>query len=225
MLQNYVTIYSQNAKLWNVTDYEVITLLELERNLTMVDILLQPILEKYNTSFGESYINVLVNRIFVYTVDPTKIDTYEQSQRLKPILVFYFIDIEFNNAEEKRKQKKGEKKNNTHDNRLKNGNMVNESQVHIMELKNAELKENRVQEALTDSSSLNTSWADDTEATYGKGGSLGQSKLTENSFLSSSGRSEDLMVDRIEEIDLETLRIEEEKNNKLTEEKEKRESP
>ncbi|CAG8802570.1 11272_t:CDS:1, partial [Gigaspora margarita] len=40
MLQNYLTVYSQNeplAKLWNVTDNEVITLLELERNLTMVD--------------------------------------------------------------------------------------------------------------------------------------------------------------------------------------------
>ncbi|CAG8756186.1 28003_t:CDS:2, partial [Gigaspora margarita] len=84
----------------------------------------------------------------------------------------------------------------------------------------------------------------DTEATYRKSGSLGQSKLTENSFLSSSRRSEDLMVDRIEgsgtnpdnvivdvrsgdsertiEIDLETLQIEEEKNNKLTEERKNR---
>ncbi|CAG8829525.1 15339_t:CDS:2, partial [Gigaspora margarita] len=97
--------------------------------------------------------------------------------------------------------------------------MVNKSQVPIIEPKNAELKENRVQEALTNSSSLNTSWADDTEATYRKGDSLGQSKLIENSFLSSSGRSEDLMID------LETLRIEEEKNNKLTEEKEKQELP
>ncbi|CAG8826846.1 20557_t:CDS:2, partial [Gigaspora margarita] len=99
---------------------------------------------------------------------------------------------------ESEKAKKGRKKNKTHDNRLKNENMVNESQVPIMELKHAELKKNRVQEALTDSSSLNTSWADNTEATYGKGGSLGQSKLIENSFLSSSGRSEDLMVDQIE---------------------------
>ncbi|CAG8733979.1 3109_t:CDS:2 [Gigaspora margarita] len=76
--------------------------------------------------------------------------------------------------------------------------MVNKSQVPIIELKNTKLKENRVQKALTDSSSLNTSWADNTEATYGKGGSLGQSKLTENSFLSSSERSEDLIVDQIE---------------------------
>ncbi|CAG8844140.1 21953_t:CDS:2, partial [Gigaspora margarita] len=122
------------------------------------------------------------------------------------------------------KSKKREKKNKTHDNRLKNGNMVNESQVPIIELKNAELKENQ----------LNTSWADDTEATYRKGGSLNQSKLMENSFLSSSGKSEDLMVDRIEgsgtnpdvmKIDLEILRIEEEKNNKLTDEKEKWELP
>ncbi|RIB13700.1 hypothetical protein C2G38_2144402 [Gigaspora rosea] len=132
MLQNCLTVYSQSeplAKLWNVTDNEVITLLELERNLTMVDGLLQPILEEYNTSFGGSYINVLMNRIFVYTVDPTKIDiiksrmesyfhffnftnatnslvalrnsfngVYEQAQKLKPLMVFCFIDIEFNNV-------------------------------------------------------------------------------------------------------------------------------
>ncbi|CAG8856652.1 16973_t:CDS:2, partial [Gigaspora margarita] len=46
-------------------------------------------------------------------------------------------------------------------------------------------------------------------------GSLGQSKLTENSFLSSHRRSENLIMD------LEILRILEEKNNKLIEEKEK----
>ncbi|CAG8803402.1 45968_t:CDS:2 [Gigaspora margarita] len=88
MLQNYVTVYSQNeplAKFWNVTDNEVITLLELERNLTMVDVLLQPILEEYNTSFGGSYINVLMN-------------LYEQALRLKPLWVFCIIDIEFNNV-------------------------------------------------------------------------------------------------------------------------------
>ncbi|CAG8793322.1 15379_t:CDS:2, partial [Gigaspora margarita] len=49
------------------------------------------------------------------------------------------------------------------------------------------------QKALTDSLSLNASGADDTEATYEKGGSLDQSKLTENSFLSSSRRLEDLI--------------------------------
>ncbi|CAG8788685.1 42619_t:CDS:1, partial [Gigaspora margarita] len=132
MIQNYVTVYSQNeplAKLWNVTDNEVIKLLELERNLTMVDVFLQPILEEYNTSFGGSYINVLMNCIFVYTVDFTKISIIEsrmkpyfhlfnftnatnslvalrnsfngvseQAQKLKPILISCFIDIEFNNV-------------------------------------------------------------------------------------------------------------------------------
>ncbi|CAG8745878.1 25626_t:CDS:1, partial [Gigaspora margarita] len=132
MSQNCLTVSSQSeplAKLWNVTDNEVITLLELERNLTMVDGLLQPILEEYNTSFGGSYINVLMNCIFVYTVDPTKIDIIksrmepyfhffnftnatnslvalrnafdgvsEQAQKLKPLMVFCCIDIEFNNV-------------------------------------------------------------------------------------------------------------------------------
>ncbi|KAF0427128.1 serine protease [Gigaspora margarita] len=83
-------VYSQSeplAKLWNVTDNEVITLLELERNLTMVDGLLQPILEEYNTSFGGSYINVLMNCIFVYTVDPTKIDIIKS--RMEPYFHFF----------------------------------------------------------------------------------------------------------------------------------------
>ncbi|CAG8826029.1 16545_t:CDS:1, partial [Gigaspora rosea] len=110
-------------------------------------------------------------------------------------------------------------------------------------LENTGLKENRVREALTDTSSLNTSWADNTEVTYEKGDSLCQSNSTEKSFFSSNGRSEDLMVDQIEgsgtnpdnmmsdvgsgdsertiEMDLDTLRIEEGKSNKLTEEKDK----
>ncbi|CAG8687541.1 7797_t:CDS:2, partial [Gigaspora margarita] len=69
---------------------------------------------------------------------------------------------------ESEKAKKEKKKSKTHDNRLKNRNMVNESQVPIIELKNTELKKNQVQKALTDSSSFNTSWADDTEAFYRK---------------------------------------------------------
>ncbi|CAG8797311.1 9450_t:CDS:1, partial [Gigaspora rosea] len=40
---------------------------------------------------------------------------------------------------------------------------------------------------------LNTSLANNTEATYEKDNSLGQSNLMKNSFLSSSRRSEDLM--------------------------------
>ncbi|CAG8723155.1 14456_t:CDS:2, partial [Gigaspora rosea] len=76
--------------------------------------------------------------------------------------------------------------------------MENKSQVPISELENTGLKENLVQEALTDSLSLNTSWADNTEVTYEKGDSLCQSNSTEKFFFSSNGRLEDLMVDQIE---------------------------
>ncbi|CAG8471210.1 40446_t:CDS:2, partial [Gigaspora margarita] len=148
---------------------------------------------------------------------------------------------------ESEKGKNGRKKTKTHDTRSKNGNKENEYQGHTLELKNTYIQENRVQKALTGSSSLNTSWADDTEATYGKGGNLCQSNTTENTSLPSGERSEDLMVDRIEgsginpdnvmsdfgsgdsegtiETDLETLRIEDEKINKLTEEKKKQDTP
>ncbi|CAG8592453.1 698_t:CDS:2, partial [Gigaspora rosea] len=97
-----------------------------------------------------------------------------------------------------RKQKKGRKKGKTQDIRSKDGNIENENQVSISELENTGLKKNQVQEALTDSSSLNTSCADNTEVIYRKGNSLCQSNLTEN-FFSSNGRSENFMVDQIED--------------------------
>ncbi|CAG8592523.1 15719_t:CDS:1, partial [Cetraspora pellucida] len=62
------------ARLWNISDNEVYNSLITEKELIIADIILQPLLDKYSTSFGGSYINMAERCITVYTIDTGKID-------------------------------------------------------------------------------------------------------------------------------------------------------
>ncbi|CAG8800939.1 19568_t:CDS:2 [Cetraspora pellucida] len=79
------------SKLWNVTEIEVPNLLNIEKNLCMVDGLLKPFLEQNGESFGGSYINVKSNKIIIRIVDETKKDIILNSPDIQPhreLLIF-----------------------------------------------------------------------------------------------------------------------------------------
>ncbi|CAG8759054.1 1966_t:CDS:1, partial [Cetraspora pellucida] len=62
------------AQFWNISDNEVYASLVVEKKLIIADMVLQPLLDRYSTSFGGSYINMTERRVTVYTIDTGKID-------------------------------------------------------------------------------------------------------------------------------------------------------
>ncbi|CAG8470963.1 13405_t:CDS:1 [Cetraspora pellucida] len=79
------------SKLWNVTESDVPYLLNIEKNLCMVDVLLKPYLEQNGESFGGTYINVKMNKIIIRIVDETKKDIILNSSDIQPhreLLIF-----------------------------------------------------------------------------------------------------------------------------------------
>ncbi|CAG8503117.1 21267_t:CDS:2 [Cetraspora pellucida] len=79
------------SKLWNVPESEVPNLLNIEKNLCMVDELLKPFLEQNEESFGGTYINVKRNKIIIMIVDETKKDIILNSPNIQPhreLLIF-----------------------------------------------------------------------------------------------------------------------------------------
>ncbi|CAG8665844.1 12653_t:CDS:1 [Cetraspora pellucida] len=79
------------SKLWNVPKIEVPNLLNIEKNLCMVDGLLKPFLEQNEESFGGTYINVKRNKIIIKIVDETKKDIILNSSDIQPhreLLIF-----------------------------------------------------------------------------------------------------------------------------------------
>ncbi|CAG8807909.1 15400_t:CDS:1, partial [Cetraspora pellucida] len=61
-------------QLWNISDDEVYDSLVIENRLIIADTALQPLLDRYSTSFGGSNINMIKRRVTVYTIDTGKID-------------------------------------------------------------------------------------------------------------------------------------------------------
>ncbi|CAG8599250.1 17805_t:CDS:1 [Cetraspora pellucida] len=82
------------AKLWKVNNTKIPTLLRHEKNLMIVDKLLQPFLEKHSTSFGGTFINVPKNRIIINVVGKVNktmkdiIKSTVRSYRHRPKLVY-----------------------------------------------------------------------------------------------------------------------------------------
>ncbi|CAG8689448.1 12620_t:CDS:2 [Cetraspora pellucida] len=82
------------SKLWNVPESEVPNLLNIEKNLCMVDELLKPFLEQNEESFGGTYINVKRNIIIIMIVDETKKDIILNSpdiQTHRELLIFELV--------------------------------------------------------------------------------------------------------------------------------------
>ncbi|RIB13664.1 hypothetical protein C2G38_1716375 [Gigaspora rosea] len=77
-LSNYLTVHCQVepkeplAKLWNIENDEIPQYLSIEKNLSMVDGILKPLLDDDN--FGGTYIDVIQNMIFVNTLNFTKVE-------------------------------------------------------------------------------------------------------------------------------------------------------
>ncbi|RIB13665.1 hypothetical protein C2G38_2197227 [Gigaspora rosea] len=75
-LSNYLTVHCQVepketlAKLWNIENDEIPQYLSIEKNLSMADGILKPLLDDDN--FGGTYIDAIQNKIFVNTLNFTK---------------------------------------------------------------------------------------------------------------------------------------------------------
>ncbi|CAG8598626.1 31093_t:CDS:2 [Gigaspora margarita] len=67
------------ARLWNVSNEEVPTLLNLEKFLISVDSILQPLLN--GSYFGGTYVDIKAGRINVNTVDPSKVDEIRKKMK------------------------------------------------------------------------------------------------------------------------------------------------
>ncbi|CAG8685466.1 15131_t:CDS:2, partial [Racocetra persica] len=72
------------AILWEVEDKKVLELLNVEKKLIMVDGILQPLLDKFSSSFGGSYIDVFKEKVFINTLDFSKTKNIESTSEIKP---------------------------------------------------------------------------------------------------------------------------------------------
>ncbi|KAF0537297.1 S1 family peptidase [Gigaspora margarita] len=86
-LSNYWTVHSQEeakeplAKLWNIKNDEILKYLSIEKNLSIVDNILKPLLDDDN--FGGTYINVIQNMIFINTLNFTKAEEIKTSIEIR----------------------------------------------------------------------------------------------------------------------------------------------
>ncbi|RIB15461.1 hypothetical protein C2G38_2192311 [Gigaspora rosea] len=86
-LSNYLTVHSQDepkeplAKLWNIENDEIPKYLSIEKNLSIVDEILKPLLDDDN--FGGTYINVIQNMIFINTLNFTKAEEIKNNTEIR----------------------------------------------------------------------------------------------------------------------------------------------
>ncbi|RIB16868.1 hypothetical protein C2G38_2246763 [Gigaspora rosea] len=88
ILPNCLMVHSQEgskeplARLWNINNDEIPKYLSIEKNLSIVDVTLKQFLDENN--FGGTYVDVLQNMIFVYTLNFTRAEEIKKLPEINP---------------------------------------------------------------------------------------------------------------------------------------------
>src|SRR5260364_110596 len=95
LLQNHLTVQIRQpsieklallAKYWNVKESDAFKLLAIEKNLTIANNRLIPLLNSYNESFGGLYIDVKANLVYINTIDFSKVPSITSSSKIQPFI-------------------------------------------------------------------------------------------------------------------------------------------